>query len=171
MFPTKFVELEQANDAAQFTISMVRTKAFLRRFWRIQRRIQMRQAFFKMKQSNMSGSSSQLSIGPKIYPSFRLIMAFDIFNDTVTKAKISSLLLDWLCRLAIQPDFNLRNEEEYVPIRPTKKKNERKCGYCRAPGHYAPTCPQKLAEADRDKICYRVCLENGHPAAHLVEIA
>ena len=120
----------------------------------------------------MSGSSSQLSIGPKIYPSFRIIMAFDIFNDIVTKAKISSLLLDWLCR-CYQPDFNLRNEEEYVPIRPTKekKKNERKCGNCRAPGHYAPTCPQKLAEADRDKICYRVCLENGHPAAHLVEIA
>ena len=49
-----------------------------------------------------------------------------------------------------------------------KRKRNFTCSHCGALNdHKRPTCPQKLAEADRNQICYRVCLANGHPAAHL----
>ena len=129
-------------------------------------------------------SSSQLSIGPKIYPRWILQMAFNVFNNIVTllrKAethdKISSLLQDWHLDVFW---FNLRNEEnsddsndeDYVPIRPKKKKKKNySCGHCGMKNdHYITTCPKKLAEEDRNQICYRVCLANGHPAAHLDEL-
>jgi Mor family transcriptional regulator len=122
---------------------------------------------------NMSGSSSQVSIGPKIYPRWRLKMAFNIFNNIVTLLreirthdKISSLLLDW--RLDVFY-VNLRNEknsddsneensddsndEDYVPIRPTKKKKKKnyKCGHCGVKNdHYITTCPKKKAIEERN---------------------
>lgn len=56
--------------------------------------------------------------------------------------------------------------------KPKKKEKNWKCGHCGMKNdHYAPTCPKKLAEADRNQICYHVCLANGHPAAYLVEVA
>ena len=114
---------------------------------------------------NMSGSSSQVSIGHKIYPRWRLIQAFNIFNDIVTLSrkaethhKISSLLLDWLCR-CYRAYFNLRNEEnsddpndeDYVPVRPKKKKKNYSCTHCRMKNdHYITTCPKKKAIEERN---------------------
>ena len=93
-------------------------------------------------------------------------MAFNIFNNIVTLLreaethdKISSLLLDWRFDVFC---FNLRNEEnsddsndeDYVPIRPTKKKNKGnnyRCGHCGMKNdHYITTCPKKKAVQERN---------------------
>ncbi len=114
---------------------------------------------------NMSGSSSQVSIGHKVYPRWRLKMAFNIFNNIVTlfreaetHDKISSLLLDWrfdvFClNLRNEENSDDSNDEDYVPIRPTKKKKKKnyKCGHCGVKNdHYITTCPKKKAIEERN---------------------
>ena len=96
-------------------------------------------------------------------------MAFNIFNKIVTLLReaeahnmVSTLLLEWRLRvywdnLTVDDVFEVSddsNDEDYVPIRPTKKKKKKKnysCGHCGMKNdHYITTCPKKKAVQERN---------------------
>ena len=169
---SKIVAYEQLWEACR-DVRLMQTKRFVTHLYAALQRKKVNKLLARWERRwkrsvlfnrNMSGSSSQVSIGPKIYPRWRLKMAFNIFNNIVTllrKAethdKISSLLLDWRFDVFC---FNLRNEEnsddpndeDYVPVRPKKKKKKNySCGHCGMKNdHYITTCPKKKAIEERN---------------------
>ena len=75
---------------------------------------------------------------------------------------VSTLLLEWrehayVDNLTLDDVFEVSddsNDEDYVPIRPTKKKNKGynyRCGHCGMKNdHYITTCPKKKAVQERN---------------------
>lgn len=125
-----------------------------------------------------SMSRSQTRVLPSLYyPKYLVSLkmleekkkAFYIFNNIVTlfreaetQSMVSNLLLDWRLRvywdnLTVDDVFEVSddsNDEDYVPIRPTKKKNKGnnyRCGHCGMKNdHYITTCPKKKAVQERN---------------------
>ena len=85
-----------------------------------------------------------------------------LFREAETHDKVSTLLLEWrehayLDNLTLDDVFEVSddsNDEDYVPIRPTKKKNKGynyRCGHCRMKNdHYITTCPKRKAVQERN---------------------
>ncbi len=159
---SKIVAYEQLWEACR-DVRLMQTKRFVTHLYAALQRKKVNKLLARWER-RLKRSSSQLSIGPKIYPRWRLQMAFNIFNNIVTllrKAethdKISSLLLNWRFDVFC---FNLRNEvnsddsndEDYVPIRPKKKKKKNySCRHCGMKNdHYITTCPKKKAIEERN---------------------
>ena len=92
-----------------------------------------------------------------------------LLQDIGTQDKVTTLLWYWYFRTFTNNDTE---DEDYVPIRPKKKKSKGRaswqCKYCGVRDkHYAKTCPKYLDELDRNALCRHILHRAGHPAADL----
>ena len=153
------------TDTAAWVLNVIKMKKLLSRWGEhtvssrlsnSMSRSQTRRNFWRTQLSLQQGLAVVASfLERRIHKIVTLLREAEVHN------MVSTLLLNWRLRywdnLTVDDVFEVSddsNDEDYVPIRPTKKKNKEKnyrCGHCGMKNdHYITTCPKKKVVQERN---------------------